>query len=170
MKKNSLIFLTAFCGILLSSCSPKKQQEVNIVPQPVNMQIADGSFTFTPKTTLNIVKGANDLTPACRFISDLLAPVFGTPLTITEGNAKSDAVNITVDPSMPKEAYKLNVNNKSVDIQAGSSQGAFYAFQSLRQMMPAGIEKGEKMDAIDIQNVSIQDEPRFTHRGMMLDV
>lgn len=170
MKKSSLIFLIVACGCLITSCTSKKQQEVNIIPQPVSMQIAEGSFTLTPQTSINVVKGANDLAPACTFFSKLVEGSFGCPLTVTEGEAQSGAINIQVDPSLKKEAYLLNVSDKSVDIKGGSSQAVFYAFQSLRQMMPAGIEKGDKTSSIELQNVNIADEPRFAYRGMMLDV
>ena len=59
------------------------------------------------------------------------------------------------------DAYDLTVEKNAVNIKGGSSKAVFYAMQSLRQMMPVGVEKGEKMDRIRIQNVKILDEPRL---------
>ena len=53
---------------------------------------------------------------------------------------------------------------------AGSGVAVFYAFQTLRQMTPVAMERGEKMTVAEIQNAVIKDEPRFAYRGAMLDV
>lgn len=171
MKKISSIFLTAVCSVLFTSCqveSPK--QEVNIIPQPVSIQVLDGQFKLSSQTTINVVKGADDLEPAIRFFNNLVKTTLGNTLKTEEGAVKNNAINITVDPSLKKEAYTLDINKQAVSIKAGSSQGVFYAFQSLRQMMPVSLEKGEPLASVSLQNVQIQDEPRFEHRGMMLDV
>ena len=170
MKKINLVSIVVLCIILLGGCASKPNQEVNIIPQPQQVTMADGGFTLSPKTVINVIKGADDLTPACTFMSTLVEKSFGQPLSVVNGEMKRDAINIAVDPSMRADAYDLTVGKKAIDIKAGSSKAVFYAMQSLRQMMPVGVEKGEKMDKIRIQNVRIQDEPRLAYRGTMLDV
>ena len=50
-------------------------------------------------------------------------------------------------------------------------QGAFYAVQSLRQLMPPQLENDSYThDTIVISCISIEDEPQFKYRGMHLDV
>lgn len=171
MKKISLFFLTAVCSILLlSCCNSDSKQEVNIIPQPVNLQIQEGRFTLTSSTPVNIVKGAADLEAACRFLVQLTERSLGAPLTVRESPAQEHAVNITVDTTLKKETYRLNISDKTVDIQAGSSAAVYFAFQTLRQLMPASIESGEKMPAVKLQSLAIEDYPRFAYRGAMLDV
>ena len=170
MKKINLVSIVVLCIILLGGCASEPNQEVNIIPQPQQVTMADGGFTLSPKTVINVIKGADDLTPACTFMSTLVEKSFGQPLSVVNGEMKRDAINIAVDPSMRADAYDLTVGKKAIDIKAGSSKAVFYAMQSLRQMMPVGVEKGEKMDKIRIQNVWIQDEPRLAYRGTMLDV
>ncbi|KRP27899.1 MAG: beta-N-acetylhexosaminidase, partial [Cryomorphaceae bacterium BACL22 MAG-120619-bin32] len=53
-----------------------------------------------------------------------------------------------------------------IEIGANSSKGAFYAVQSLIQLLP--IES--KLTSISIQCLEIQDAPQFAYRGMHLDV
>lgn len=170
MKKINLISIVVLCIIMLAGCAGEPNQDVNIIPQPQSVTVEDGGFTLSPKTVINVVKGAEDLNPACVFFSQLTEKSFGSRLNVETGDSKNNAVNIIVDPSMKPEAYDLNVSKKKVDIRGGSSKAIFYAMQSLRQMMPIGIEKGKKMDQIRIQNVRIQDEPRLGYRGTMLDV
>lgn len=58
------------------------------------------------------------------------------------------------------EAYKLTVTPREVRITGGSAAGVFYGVQTLRQLVD---ENG------DIPCVTIEDEPRFAYRGLMLD-
>lgn len=169
MNKVDLILLIALC-FLLSCCAKEPNQDVNIVPQPQQVEIVDGGFSLSSKTVINVVKDAEDLQPACVFLSKLVEKSLGGALEIKSGKARKNAVNITVDPAMKMDAYELTVANNAIDIKGGSSKAVFYAVQSLRQMMPVGIENGEQMSKIRIQNVKIQDEPRFGYRGGMLDV
>ena len=49
---------------------------------------------------------------------------------------------------------------------------SFYALQTIRQLLPASIEKEEVSDKKvkwSIPAVSIQDEPRFGYRALLLD-
>lgn len=171
MKTINLLFLFVLYSICLISCQESDSgQTIGIIPQPTNLQTAQGHFTLTSKTPLNIVKGADDLGPACKFFSELVARSLGSPLLTEQGETKTGAINIYIDTTLAKEAYTLHVTGKAIDIKAGSSSAVFYAFQSLRQMMPVSIEKGEKQPAIEIPDVTIQDQPRFAYRGLMLDV
>jgi len=170
MKKINFVSIVVLFVILLGGCASEPNQEVNIIPQPQQVTVADGGFSLSPKTVINVVKGADDLTPACTFMSTFVERSFGRPLSIVNGEMKRDAINITVDTSMKTDAYDLTVGKKAIDIKSGSSKAVFYAMQSLRQMMPLEVEKGEKMERIRIQNVRIHDEPRLAYRGIMLDV
>ncbi len=171
MKMKRLILGMVLCGVISLSCEGKSgKQPVNIVPQPQKVEVINGSFKLTSSTVIQIVKGSVDLTPACTFFSKLVERSLGAPLAIKEGAVRNKAINVTITSDLAPEAYRLDVNGKSIQIQAGSGQGAFYAFQTLRQMMPSSVEKGERMKSIMIQNVSIQDEPRLAYRGMHFDV
>lgn len=169
MNRSNLILLVALC-FLLGGCAKEQNQAVCIIPQPQHLEIVDGGFSLSSKTVINIVKSADDLQPACTFLSKLVEKSLGQALIVNRGEAQKNAVNIAVDPSMEEDAYELTVSDKSIDIRGGSSKAVFYSIQSLRQMMPVGIEKGEQMSKIRIQNVKIQDSPRFSYRGGMLDV
>ncbi|NDV45953.1 beta-N-acetylhexosaminidase [Paludibacter sp. 221] len=144
--------------------------EITIIPRPVEAEIAKGYFTLSPKTVINIVNGEDDLHYACNFFNKLMTNTFGNPLSVKQGTNRKNAVNISVNPSLEKEEYYLDVTKKTINITAGSSQGVFYAFQSLRQLMPLNVENGEHLANIEIQNISIKDKPLYPYRGAMLDV
>ena len=78
---------------------------------------------------------------------------------------------LVVNPTLGKEAYVLNVGARKIDIQASTGAGAFYAMQTLLQLMPAPMSGDQKITtAITVPNCIINDEPRFNYRGLMLDV
>ncbi len=67
------------------------------------------------------------------------------------------------------EGYKLNANANCILINANNSSGIFYAIQTMRQMLPANAENGALKLPFLLPAVSIQDEPQFSHRGLLLD-
>ena len=64
------------------------------------------------------------------------------------------------------EGYELNIDKNQILIQAKTQKGAFYAVQSLIQLLPLNNNKKQ----IAIQNLKIKDRPQFVYRGMHLDV
>jgi hexosaminidase len=73
---------------------------------------------------------------------------------------------------LPAEAYELRVTSVGVEIAASHAAGVFYAFQTLRQLLPAEIESEDMVDGVlwILPAVEIADTPRFPYRGMHLDV
>ena len=65
----------------------------------------------------------------------------------------------------------MDISESKIDIQAGSPRAAFYAFQTLRQLLPTDFDKLNSGEAMwQIPCVRIEDQPRFEYRGMHLDV
>ena len=170
MKRISLLFLIVICGVAFYACENTEVQQLNIVPRPVEVQVTKGHFLLTPQTVIQVEKGEENIVPACRFFADYVGRSFGSPLKIEEGGMARNAIHVAIDTTLGQEAYQLTVNKKKIDILAGSGVAVFYAFQTLRQMTPVAMEKGEKMTVAEIQNAVIKDEPRFAYRGAMLDV
>lgn len=70
------------------------------------------------------------------------------------------------------EGYRLRVESERISLSARAPVGLFYGLQTLRQLLPPEVEGGSG-DAIRrwaVPNVDIHDEPRFSYRGMQLDV
>ena len=92
------------------------------------------------------------------------------PYRLAKGKVKADAniVRLTLE-SLPNttnpEAYLLQVTPKEIEVKANTGAGLFYGLQTLFQL-GGGIDSAE----LNIPCVTISDEPRFVHRGYMLDV
>lgn len=84
-----------------------------------------------------------------------------------EGN-----VRLLTDPSLKSEAYSLEVSPQEIIIKASDNKGFFYALQTIRQLLPPSIERESLSDKNlewSIPVVTIQDEPRFGYRALLLD-
>ena len=86
---------------------------------------------------------------------------------------RGGATATTVDPSLHAdlgdEGYRLSVSPGGVVIRAATAAGAFYAGQTLRQLLPPRSEHEGGEVEHSIPCVEIEDGPRFTWRGCMLD-
>ncbi|MFF5109918.1 beta-N-acetylhexosaminidase [Streptosporangium sp. NPDC000509] len=90
------------------------------------------------------------------------------------GPRPGEAGTITVEPdaSLGAEAYVLEVTGEGVRIAAGDRAGAFYAGQTLRQLLPSAAFRTVAGGGADwsVPLGRVRDAPRFSWRGVHLDV
>ncbi len=107
----------------------------------------------------------DNLKVSALFLKDFIES--GSPIHLKEGND----IQFKLDESLKPEAYILMVSKEGIIIKASTDQGAFYAVQTLRQLMPVGLENDTfSENEIAIQALIVKDEPQFSYRGMHLDV
>ena len=168
--------LIALCGILLvASCArPQEAREPQIIPQPAFIQTADGVFTIDRNTPIYIEEGDSALLRAVGFLNDKLSKAAGWTLNVIaddplrHGNEKG---LFWLDAGLPKEAYNLYINPDRVVVEFGSGAGAFYALQTLLQLLPDAIFADSVQHGVrwTLPCCDIEDAPRFPYRGMHLD-
>ena len=151
------------------------QNSVHIIPEPVSLQTLSGEFVLTKDVKINIPNS----NPAVRSVAQLFVESIALPtgfrLNIIE-NIKfnsSKSINFILDEKVlvAPDRYVLEVSFKRINIKASSSQGMFYAVQTLMQLLPKQIENNSTQKIIwKIPAVSITDAPRYGWRGVMLDV
>ena len=80
---------------------------------------------------------------------------------------KSDDYNLIIKRKihLEKESYTLEINTKSIEISSPDIYGIRHAMQSLRQ-----IKFFHKDNSIGLPTLKIEDSPRFTYRGFLLDI
>ena len=86
------------------------------------------------------------------------------------GGAKRNVVNVREDENMGDEQYRLEVRPHHIDIYASKANGVFYAFQTLRQMIPSEAFEFEGERRVEIPVCTIDDKPYFAYRGFMFDM
>ncbi|MFI6603197.1 beta-N-acetylhexosaminidase [Nonomuraea sp. NPDC050536] len=102
--------------------------------------------------------------------ADLIAPVrLALPaLDLLPGD--TGAVDLRLDPELGPEAYRLTAGSRGVEIAAGGPAGAFYAAQSLHQLLPDESFRTVAGGPWHVPGVRIEDAPRLSWRGLHLDV
>jgi hexosaminidase len=167
--------ILAICALLsVSSARAQSAVEPSVIPRPVSMTTGRGVFRLTARTT--IVADRADSIPARRLARDL-APATGFDLRVSLGG---DATGNRIvfrraaarDTSLGAEGYRLDVKPGIVTITSSAPAGAFYATQTIRQLLPPAIFREARVSDASwtMPAVSIVDRPRFQWRGMHLDV
>lgn len=161
---NRIFFLLMFTMV---TAGLHAQNQYNIIPQPKQLTPQQGVYTLRKGTV--VVVGNEVFAPAADLLIRQANKVAN--LGLTSKPKGSSGIIFSLNPALGKEAYILNVSSKKIDIQASSGAGAFYAMQTLLQLMPAPLSGDQPISsAVTVPNCSIQDEPRFGYRGLMLDV
>jgi hexosaminidase len=173
MKKERLILLGCLLMLmpwLLNSCQQKAGEPVvSIIPKPVSLTRQQGSFTVNADTKL-VLAGSN-LEPSADFLNNYLEKYYGFRLQVQDvkdnpdiGGANTITLNYGNMPHAAEGAYHLEVKPNQVEINGGTAPGVFYGIQTLIQLLP--VTPGS---SLPIACVKIDDYPRFSYRGMMLD-
>jgi hexosaminidase len=163
------LFIAAVPGLATA-----QRDDVAVIPRPVSVTSATGQFTLTARTVIFADRG--DSAVAQRFAFSL-APATGFALPVriaapSGGNRLVFRRAARRDTSFGGEGYRLDVRPGVVTITSANPAGAFYATQSLRQLLPPEILRDAPIGGTSwtVPAVTIVDRPRFEWRGMHLDV
>ncbi len=150
---------------------------VNVIPQPVKFTKAAGCFTFSSRNIIWVQTGNEEQQVVADYFKEMVEVPTGLHFEIStyEGSVPPRRGIVFLqkdDPGYRLEGYRLNVMKNRVLISASEGNGLFYGVQSLRQLMPPGIESASVVEGINwtIPVLDITDYPRFPWRGMHLDV
>ena len=172
MKKNykSWIAMVGFAGaVFLSACSSASTQvkEISIVPLPNSIVETNAAFILPEKCTIGVTD--KSLIPAADYLVSILDKSTGCQFTVTEGNGD---INLSLTDSGKEGSYHFVSTKNSVSISGSSYVGIIYGIETLRQLLPPAIESRKPVSNASwaIPAVEIKDSPRFSWRGLMLDV
>lgn len=177
MKKH--LFVLGVCLLSLSIISCKQQNAPNtysVIPYPNSLVSEEGSFVFNKKTkmicTLSLDSASQEVV---RNFSALLNNVAGlkTECIVEEEKGEKNIVFFDLDTSIANEGYSLDIDPSKIIIKASSAAGFYYAVQSLKQLLPIAVYGDKESDSVEkweVPCVHIDDAPRFSYRGMHLDV
>ena len=136
-------------------------REPAIVPAPRWLVQTPGTFLLRPSTTI-VAPGS------LRAEADLAASVFGAPERPLRVSATGSGIVLALDPAQVPhpEGYVLDVDRGGARIVASTPTGVTHGIYTLVQLLDANADPGA---ARALPWVHIEDEPRFAHRGVLLD-
>lgn len=150
-----------------------------IVPAPAQVREGGAAYTITARTPIRIEgPSRGDAREARRigsYLAGLLRPSTGYALPVTdhrgEGGIRLRLGSGDRDRSLGEEGYRLESGRGGVTITAREPAGLFHGVQTLRQLLPASVEKSStQAGPWTIAGGTITDTPRYAYRGAMLDV
>ncbi len=146
-----------------------------IVPKPASMQVGDGWFTLTRHTRI-AVRGGAQAQAVGEDLANYLRPATGYRLPVNGRGGRGDislsiAPGAAVSSDPDGEGYRLDVSPRGVQLVASTAHGLYNGVQTIRQLLPVWINSSSVMPGPwTMRSVQITDFPRYTYRGVMLDI
>ncbi|QKW06653.1 beta-N-acetylhexosaminidase [Streptomyces sp. NA04227] len=143
-----------------------------VIPAPSSVEPGGKPYRLTDRTPIR-VSGGEDAESVGGYLAGLLRPATGYALPLTERDGR-DGIRLRLAPAeaqLGDEGYRLSSKPGSVTITARKAAGLFHGVQTLRQLLPTAVEqRSEQPGPWLVAGGSIEDVPRYAHRGLMLDV
>ncbi len=161
-------------GLSLLSCSKINNNETGIIPEPLITESFEGYFTLQQKNIIYLNNSSQPVQTITQHFINKMSKSTGLNFT-TENSPKGESgfffkIDDKLD-SLGQEGYILEVEEDKVLVKAFKPSGLFYGVQSLLQLLPPEVEANTvQKTGWQIPAVLIVDKPRFTYRGMHLDV
>jgi len=151
---------------------------LSIVPKPVSMTMGSGRFALSPGTRVVVgVGSAAAAEPVAQDLAGYLRPATGYRLPVVTGKSQPGDISLTLGsqfavPGDPDgEGYRLNVTSAGVTLAAATPAGLYNGIQTIRQLLPVWISSPSVIPGPwTMPAVQIIDHPRYTYRGVMLDI
>ena len=153
--------------MLLTACSGNQELTYyNVIPLPLEITAENSrEFIINKSTKITYTEGNDKLKKVAEVLSNNLKANIGYPLELST-TASDNSINLAIkDSEINKEGYSLVVKNNGVTITGATAAGVFYGTQTLRKAIPTG-----NSESVELPAVTITDAPRFSYRGVMLDV
>lgn len=150
--------------------------KIQIVPLPMQINPGSGVFVINESTRLLVDENLPTIEIAGLFAEKVklttgivLKTGFYNP-----GVENKNAIVFTTfgsETELGKEGYIAEVTDKNIFVRSSAPNGLFYGLQSLLQLLPPDIEKvAQNYKTLEVPAVFIRDKPRFSYRGLHLDV
>jgi hexosaminidase len=173
-------FILMVCATLLlnvfgSKASSSTSQltsnnDINIIPKPASVEKQKGKFKLVNANS--IYSNTSEGKIIAELFASKLQASTGYDFNFTE-KEKTGNISLIMNPKLmyKEDQYKLSVTPKGVSVLAKTPKGLFYGMQSFMQLLPPQVESNILQTNIDWSApcVTINDEPRFGYRGVMLD-
>ena len=165
-------------GIMQASAELAPADSVpQVIPKPVSMTVGQGSFTLTATASIVVPSGSQAALPVAQDLAAYLRPATGYSLPVVTGSAQSGDIELILgDPGTLQgdpdgEGYQLDTTTSGVTLEAPTPHGLYNGVQTIRQLLPAWITSSSVQPGPwTMPVVQITDYPRYTYRGLMVDI
>src|SRR5690606_1949945 len=115
-----------------------------IIPLPLKVEAKGGSFIINTETTIESI-GDDDIKEVARYLKEMISAASTFDLSVaTSGNTTGQKIILEQNDTGSEEGYSLKIIENEVRISAATATGMFHGVQTLRQLLPPGIENKNK--------------------------
>ncbi|AKN69607.1 beta-N-acetylhexosaminidase [Streptomyces sp. PBH53] len=140
-----------------------------VVPAPASVTPGGTPYRITRATRVR-ADGPAEVRRIGTYLAGLLRPATGYPLPVTDRGTGGIRLRLA-SGDFGAEGYRLTSGAGGVTLTARTPAGLFHGVQTLRQLLPASVErKTVQPGPWQIAGGTVQDRPRYAYRGAMLDV
>ncbi|EGM77948.1 N-acetyl-beta-hexosaminidase [Rheinheimera sp. A13L] len=143
---------------------PVWAQPLALLPYPKQLKLHQGEFVFTNQFKVQLPAGQPELKTAVkRFIQQ---SAITTHLDFTAHSEAQLLIRLDLaktTTAKQTEAYQLKISSKQIQLSARHATGIKHGLHSLQQLIR------RQSDKTVLPALHIEDEPRFSWRGLLLD-
>ena len=156
-------------GLVASLCGCDIPEDHSIVPIPRSVIVGSGSLDLNSSAGVHLTDPSD---PRKQEIFDIWAAPYreSGALALSESGGNDSAIKVGIDGQGAAESYRLSVTTEGVTLNAADYAGLFYGLQTLSQLMPPDAVTSPDVSSFELPVLEIDDAPRFTYRGVHLDV
>ncbi|MDQ0991051.1 beta-N-acetylhexosaminidase [Streptomyces sp. V3I7] len=156
-------------GAAPSAPTPRATPLGRVVPAPAAVEPGGAPYRITRDTRIRVAD-TREARRVGEYLADILRPSTGYRLPVITQGPGGIRLKLAQGP-FGAEGYRLASSPGGVTITAHAPAGLFHGVQTLRQLLPAAVEK----DSVQpgpwlVAGGTIEDSPRYAYRGAMLDV
>ncbi|HEX7359681.1 MAG TPA: chloride channel protein, partial [Bryobacteraceae bacterium] len=150
---------------------------MQVVPKPAQIASRPGHFTLDEASRIVVGWSSAAALPAAEALAAYLRPATGYRLPVSRGRAYRGDIELRL--AMPAdlleadaaEGYEIESGWSGVSLTAGTMRGLYNGIQTIRQLLPVWIASPHKRPGPwQIPGVHVLDYPRYSYRGVMLDM
>ena len=145
--------------ILLLAPIITRGQAVDIIPTPKYAEFKTDKYYLSAPIKINI--DSESLRPIVDYI--------GVYVPVSKYKGWCD-LKLNIDTKLDREGYRLTINSAGISIAGGSYGGLFNGVTTLLQLLPSEVYTKQGIAVAELPYCTIEDAPRYSHRGFMLDV
>ncbi|MFD1292306.1 beta-N-acetylhexosaminidase [Lutibacter holmesii] len=169
MKKFLLVFLGLYAISTIG-----QTEKLNLMPWPQEVIVGEGKFTIASNFTISVNNNNSErisiaATKFLRRLSGRTGVFIENGFPVIASEAKNTALEISYDGIgklgiNQDESYQLNVSATKITLHAATDIGVVYGLETLLQLL------NNSATSFYFSEAKINDFPRFTWRGLMMDV
>lgn len=156
-----LLIVLCYVIAMFSTATAAQIGDVYIIPQPQAMHIKAGNYLLMRQAAFTCNLSSTDRDDFVRYLAN-------SPLAL-QCQKNPASITFLLTPSVfsetREEGYRMVITRQGIKVEAAFTAGLFYAFQSLLQLVKPDTASGYRLPLVEIE-----DYPRFSYRGLHLDV